>query len=437
MPPRRTLAALVLAVLVSGVAGCSTGGTHPVSRAGSATAAVSAAAVSAAAGTSAASSAPTGRPTTGSASPAAPRSTASPAADAGAHGSPSATSATPTPATPTATTAAGPAGTWTSPAAPVRLQQTTRETHVARTTVTWPVVDAVAGVAPAASAAIAAELNRVVVGLTRPGSSDVARHLDLRVTEADRTYVTVLLLTEVDSGGAHPNTAVGAFTFDRATGARLSLTDWVRPGRLSATLAALSARTRGLLPAVLGPAYERSWVEDGTAPTITDFGVLVPRPEGLEVVFQQYQVAAYALGMPAVVVPWPALGGLSARPLPVADAPLPAYRLGQPDQPMFGLADAVVAAVRAGGGRYGLPAGGYRVEDVRYAPYADATQATLYAAAHVVPVADPGADRTALLVGTYGGASAPSFRLVAAGHGAVCAAPGFTAAAFAALGMGC
>lgn len=46
------------------------------------------------------------------------------------------------------------------------------------------------------------------------------------------------------------------------------------------------------------------WMLRGTEAVPANYELMVPRKEGLEVVFRSYQVASYAAGTPSVTIPW-------------------------------------------------------------------------------------------------------------------------------------
>ncbi|MCE7869997.1 DUF3298/DUF4163 domain-containing protein [bacterium CPR1] len=111
------------------------------------------------------------------------------------------------------------------------------------------------------------------------------------------------------TGGAHGMPLLDAFIFDLASGKRLTMADLYLPGYLDV----LSRFTRRKLQADKDLIGEADWVITGTEPKPENFTVVFPTAKGLQVVFPPYQVAAYASGMPRVLVPFSELASL-ARP---------------------------------------------------------------------------------------------------------------------------
>ena len=124
-----------------------------------------------------------------------------------------------------------------------------------------------------------------------------------------------------DTSGAHPSTTIETLNYDLNTGTRLAFSD-IFSDRTGA-LTVLSQQSRQLLHAVLGGNYDATVVNAGTSPDCpsfegptpscplaagTNFDTWALKANGLEVIFQEYQVASYADGSPSVVVPWSALG---------------------------------------------------------------------------------------------------------------------------------
>lgn len=157
------------------------------------------------------------------------------------------------------------------------------------------------------------------------------------------------------SGAAHGSDVLVTSTFDPATGRQLALADLFRPG--IAYLDALAAEARVQLTETMASwitdSFTRQWLATGTAPTADNYAAWAITPGGLEITFGQYQVAAYAAGMPVVTIPLAHLVGLidPNGPLaPLAAGPLPSVTVtlgiysGRPD-PSWTLTDVQVAAL--------------------------------------------------------------------------------------------
>lgn len=111
------------------------------------------------------------------------------------------------------------------------------------------------------------------------------------------------------TGGAHGGTTTLPLVIDRSTGAEIPPGGLFREGAnwlpvlAEACFADLSAH-REVFDA------DDEWLREGTAPTPENYQALLPRADGLQVSFQQYQVGPYAIGAFDVVVPWARLAGL-------------------------------------------------------------------------------------------------------------------------------
>ena len=108
------------------------------------------------------------------------------------------------------------------------------------------------------------------------------------------------------TGGVHPATIAGSINFIVSNGATVSM------GQLfigTTGPAALSTQSRLLLTALLGPdGVDASFIDPGTTPLLSNFDTAWAfRKEGLEVTFQQYQVAPGYKGTPTIVIPWASL----------------------------------------------------------------------------------------------------------------------------------
>ena len=157
------------------------------------------------------------------------------------------------------------------------------------------------------------------------------------------------------SGAAHGSDVLTTFTFDPASGRQLALADLFRRG--VAYLDALGAEARAQLKVTLASwitdTFTTQWLATGTAPTADNYAAWAITPGGLEITFEQYQVAPYAAGMPVVTIPVAHLATLidpngplallAASPLPSVTVTLGLYS-GRPD-PSWSLTDVQVAAL--------------------------------------------------------------------------------------------
>lgn len=107
-------------------------------------------------------------------------------------------------------------------------------------------------------------------------------------------------------GGAHPGTFYVALNYDTTTRKILALADLFKPGTdylgLISSLSIADLQTRESLPSEV-------FATSGAAPLPENYKVWAITPQGLLVVFQEYQVGPYAAGTQAVLIPYDALAG--------------------------------------------------------------------------------------------------------------------------------
>jgi hypothetical protein len=96
--------------------------------------------------------------------------------------------------------------------------------------------------------------------------------------------------------------------FDLETGHAYSLAELFKPG--ADYLGFLSDISRKLL--TIEKVGDPGWIESGTTPVAENFTGWVLVPDGIEITFGQYQVTAYANGMPRILVLNHAMEGLLA-----------------------------------------------------------------------------------------------------------------------------
>ena len=138
----------------------------------------------------------------------------------------------------------------------------------------------------------------------------------VRVSYNQGGWLSFTADTATYTGGAHGGVLRQAFVFDTRTGDRLSLDNLIRPDRqarfgqlvagevLRSHADALFAETMDALGAFAAadPARaEELWAQGLSGLSTSTVFALVP--EGLQVIFQQYEIAPYAYGLPEVVLP--------------------------------------------------------------------------------------------------------------------------------------
>jgi uncharacterized protein len=119
------------------------------------------------------------------------------------------------------------------------------------------------------------------------------------------------------TGGAHGMMQHPTLVIDRQSGQRVPPSGLFRPD--SDWLKVLSAYCyQALADRDLFDADD-DWLREGTAPEAKNYENLLPLPDGLRVMFEQYQIGPYAIGFHEVLVPYPALADvLNPTLLPIA-----------------------------------------------------------------------------------------------------------------------
>ena len=121
----------------------------------------------------------------------------------------------------------------------------------------------------------------------------------------DTAYISFFLTIYQYTGGAHGTTTLIPVTYSKQTKKLLSLEELVKPTRKD-WLSALSTEARKQLSAQVKKGKLTSsddWITQGTEPTQENFDLFKLEKNSVRFVFEQYQVAPYASGMPEIVVP--------------------------------------------------------------------------------------------------------------------------------------
>lgn len=143
------------------------------------------------------------------------------------------------------------------------------------------------------------------------GSVDVAIGYD--VSQPSERAVSFIFETMASpSGAAHPTTRVDVMNFDLESGHWLALEDlFGYPDKALEIMAAnAKAAVNEELAKIRPDQYPHgldeksdSWFSKGFEPTAENYAALVLAPGGVKVIFQQYQVLPYAMGMPEAFFP--------------------------------------------------------------------------------------------------------------------------------------
>lgn len=147
----------------------------------------------------------------------------------------------------------------------------------------------------------------------RPGYT---MDLSYSVAHADRNLVSVLFNHYSYTGGAHGMSGSAAYNYDLNRGAMLRLSDLFQPKSnylkviSDYCIAALKKRDLG----------DEEQIRGGAGPKAENYSSWNITPQGLQITFDAYQVAAYAAGPQEVVVPYSVL-----KPIIKPDGPLASF----------------------------------------------------------------------------------------------------------------
>ncbi len=133
---------------------------------------------------------------------------------------------------------------------------------------------------------------------------------------ADSVLNVEATVSTYGSGAAHPNHHTWTLVWDLEAGAELEPGDLFRAG--SGWLDTLSQRAVEALQRELGEMSDDEWIRAGAGPELDNFSAWTVVPEGIRIVFDPYQVAAYAAGPRVVIVPWASLASVLDPDAPVA-----------------------------------------------------------------------------------------------------------------------
>jgi hypothetical protein len=133
--------------------------------------------------------------------------------------------------------------------------------------------------------------------------------LDGKFAVAVDSFTLISMSLSVDEylGGADATTIAGSINLLVSSGATLALRDLFTSAAAGA--AVLSTQSRAQLTALLGPdGVDAGFIDPGTTPVLSNFeAAWVFKPTGLEITFQQMQVAPAAEGTPTILISWASL----------------------------------------------------------------------------------------------------------------------------------
>ncbi|NEX17345.1 MAG: hypothetical protein C1943_12110 [Halochromatium sp.] len=121
-------------------------------------------------------------------------------------------------------------------------------------------------------------------------------------------FLTIDLETYRFTGGAHGGTENRALILSRQSGDPIPVSGLFKPN--SDWLQRLSDASYKALIKREPFESDDDWLVRGTAPEPENYQVLLPIAEGIEVVFGQYQIGPYAIGITRVLLPYSALSAV-------------------------------------------------------------------------------------------------------------------------------
>ncbi len=149
-----------------------------------------------------------------------------------------------------------------------------------------------------------AEFDLDAVGLEEGGWEMIIDH---EITRPSPRAVSIRFdIHTFPFGAAHPSGQVEVLNYDLETGRRLTIYDLFRNADKALEIMAANA------PALVAEDFkgefaetieDDDWFKDGFTPTPDNYSALVLEPEGVRVVFQQYQILPYVFGMRTALFP--------------------------------------------------------------------------------------------------------------------------------------
>ena len=135
------------------------------------------------------------------------------------------------------------------------------------------------------------------------GAQSLFYQTDYSVEYLDENYLSLRLVTTINSGGAHPNSGIETKTFDLKTGKQIELNNLFTGSEYLNKLSNFAGQD--LEEQFLE--YDANFNQEGLNPNLENFKSYNLNSKGLLINFQAYQIGPYALGTPQVLIPWSAL----------------------------------------------------------------------------------------------------------------------------------
>ena len=123
-------------------------------------------------------------------------------------------------------------------------------------------------------------------------------------------YINVSFETYTYSGGAHGITVVNTFVYDANTGERMELGDVFSLDTPidSSFLKRIGELSLNALKDMDPKLETYSFAEEGTKPLPENFQTWTLEPDGMHLIFSDYQVGPYVVGRPEIVIPYEKFG---------------------------------------------------------------------------------------------------------------------------------
>ncbi len=119
---------------------------------------------------------------------------------------------------------------------------------------------------------------------------------------ANDRLISVRFTDSVFEGGAHPNYSTRTLNFDLKSGKEIKLADLFQPK--SAYLKAISDYSIADLKKQVSEMSDDDWIAKGAGASEENYSSWNLTKKGLMINFDPYQVAAYAVGAPTVIIPY-------------------------------------------------------------------------------------------------------------------------------------
>lgn len=147
-------------------------------------------------------------------------------------------------------------------------------------------------------------------------------HIGYNIELAKDDLISVMLdVGSYSAGAAHPNSYSEVVNFDLKNGKLLNLSDLFRPGskhlQIIAAYCIADLKKQGKQKGE-DSMLDDDWIQRGAGPDAENYGSWTIGKQGLGIIFDAYQVAAYAAGPQHVFVPYSALKDIIRADGPLA-----------------------------------------------------------------------------------------------------------------------